>query len=1675
MPSLLSTSLKKKRSSVNAELSSKNYGKVSGTIKVPIDAEIQQSDISGVDSEYVDDPNESDYEDCYEPYRASSSSTSESDFTCSLSKPTTLQDSQLSRFGQISLSSLSKSLLNSSKAEDLDLATKNLDNSGSKFRVNALINKLRQSNEKVSLRIQTVSRPLTQRTKGLTNLLSFRKRNLSDAQSASLKQSQSLDVPSTGSESLASSSNVQTRSASIEVAKNQETTTAAADLSKATKSILSINSAVPTGSNKRRREKSQSASIDDALSIIEEKLDDDDLHSTRTGPVKAQRTPSSVSTHHHRSMVRADEIELDDNELKVHRNIGLSGGADENPEVGSSLTTASTLELTKDRSESLLSSSSPSTSMLTDDTIKANPGSSPSSAAKFYLGPSSPSEPKPSTMHKSDSDLDHTLKGSSILAKTVNTSSLDEVDSQIDFIQVNSTTTGASSTLVNQEQVKIAQQSPLEQVRPANGIGSQQSAKATQNFALSVRTIKAQQHLLQNMIKHQNQGLLASSSQRAKTAFMYPNRVHESEYPFVTLKRYPDQMIQCTGGVVSVHSVKLLDHIINDEESETRDIWWTEIRKEIRSHAKALNCNTILGYTETSKVLDDVCVLSACGTAAIMRPIEGYQVDQAPVSHQLRPDVARLTPSQTQRAQTHLKVPRLGSSPPPTHSAMPAEPTGSVFASPVAGDVYPVASSRAQGDKMDESSAELRQLKQTSKQANCVLDCSFCHTPLACVESIESLPDCTICKSGKVPDVLLLTIEPPSNLNIVSSSSLVQARVCRPKRDAHGEASAKEIGDALPFLQYELHRQLLSKLKFKGFNCLYNLDIEVTLGESMITGIATGTGCFVLGLPTPEPPLITAGRGIRTSKLLEIQRLIAAGAARNREHLGLKYIDSQLSLYHELSDSNTCKVAKSGTSCIQMDKMDDKPEILGNSPSPVQTLTDNAPEGMDSNELVKQHQRAHRHHHHHHHHHHHAQKTQSHHHHHHHHQHSKRQHAHKASRHGTGNATGSELSIAPAVPSMENNPLADSNNIVLEVDDNEDADIIALLIDSDVPGGYLICNSESIPTIDQSAITSINMFTQVMRARLSSLDQFAQQFDHLLQSLFVKLRRSLPCCLTNISFFVDLPETNVVQISVTGCLLGISRSGDQPRGSREPSSTSAFPFLVPDQGPEHGAVCLESHLAAPQTPTTNPSTTSVSPNSLASSTPASLGKSASSSSASSSSSSSSSESTSTSSGSVSVSSSSTLGSPVQAKKVSSGSTLRTSDSSASLKSAREVVVAGPGGSPSTAAKSLVKQLSRTNLAALLNLKNSSGSSEKQRKIATASDQQAGAIELAESPARAEPTSAEAKAAIQAAIDKPCQQFDGASQENGRPKRALVSRSSVRAVFKKQQTYPGASSPALSGQDNRMLQLVGVNSSGQNLLPSGQTQASGQSGEGASKGNASSSAARRASNLLNKVVKQPLRELGSNFSASTASQSQASTNNSSRPDQTSALSRLTIKGRALTSGSTPSADPTASLSGPGGATLEARTGPSTSGAERPAASAKVAPPGPPGPGGNAARLSSLTTGPKPASPTAGNPINSSIDITSLSYIPGAKEYHYLGNLSFSFVRETNSVRENGGLNGFIHCFLMEVYAIVRAHVSALGGNAFLSFRLQQSCIFYHSNKNQAQCLISVAGDAVQVAV
>lgn len=92
---------------------------------------------------------------------------------------------------------------------------------------------------------------------------------------------------------------------------------------------------------------------------------------------------------------------------------------------------------------------------------------------------------------------------------------------------------------------------------------------------------------------------------------------------------------------------------------------------------------------------------------------------------------------------------------------------------------------------------------------------------------------------------------------------------------------------------------------------------------------------------------------------------------------------------------------------------------------------------------------------------------------------------------------------------------------------------------------------------------------------------------------------------------------------------------------------------------------------------------------------------------------------------------------------------------------------------------------------------------------------------------------------------------------------------------------------------------------------------------------------------------------------------------------------------------------------------------------------------------------------------------------MSYVPGASIDKYLGNINFFFIRETTSIREEGGLSGFLHSFVTEVLAIVRAHVSALGGNALVAFFLTELFLHHNFHKNQGQCLINVGGDVVSV--
>ena len=76
-----------------------------------------------------------------------------------------------------------------------------------------------------------------------------------------------------------------------------------------------------------------------------------------------------------------------------------------------------------------------------------------------------------------------------------------------------------------------------------------------------------------------------------------------------------------------------------------------------------------------------------------------------------------------------------------------------------------------------------------------------------------------------MPDVLFTTIDLIDNVPVGGKGCFIHAYVCRPKRDCKGEMNAKEISDGLPFLEYELHRLLINKLKVRGMNTIFGLKV----------------------------------------------------------------------------------------------------------------------------------------------------------------------------------------------------------------------------------------------------------------------------------------------------------------------------------------------------------------------------------------------------------------------------------------------------------------------------------------------------------------------------------------------------------------------------------------------------------------------------------------------------------------------------------------------------------------------------------------------------------------------------------------------------------------------------------------------------------------------------------
>ncbi|TKC40017.1 hypothetical protein EI555_008610 [Monodon monoceros] len=173
-------------------------------------------------------------------------------------------------------------------------------------------------------------------------------------------------------------------------------------------------------------------------------------------------------------------------------------------------------------------------------------------------------------------------------------------------------------------------------------------------------------------------------------------------------------------------------------------------------------------------------------------------------------------------------------------------------------------------------------------EENLPAGCGFCHIPYDELNMPfpAHLTYCYNCRKQKVPDVLFTTIDLPMDAAVIGKGCLIQARLCRLKKKAQAEANATAISNLLPFMEYEVHTQLMNKLKLKGMNALFGLRIQISVGENMLMGLASATGVYLAALPTPGGIQIagkTPNDGSYEQHISHMQKKINDTIAKNKE------------------------------------------------------------------------------------------------------------------------------------------------------------------------------------------------------------------------------------------------------------------------------------------------------------------------------------------------------------------------------------------------------------------------------------------------------------------------------------------------------------------------------------------------------------------------------------------------------------------------------------------------------------------------------------------------------------------------------------------------------------------------------------------------------------------------
>lgn len=319
----------------------------------------------------------------------------------------------------------------------------------------------------------------------------------------------------------------------------------------------------------------------------------------------------------------------------------------------------------------------------------------------------------------------------------------------------------------------------------------------------------------------------------------------QSEVQLLTLFSFPSYVQIRLGGLVLARSVKFINKSESAvTEQDTREEWWKELRDEIRAHAKVLCCRYIIGYSETCTFHGDICILSAVGTAAELKGLV-QPILLAPLT------LESLWDSSGSNMFNQSRRSSVGDN-----------------------HVLEMEYNHRDGSKQRSNSNDInRRLDTENHYGESTIDqfqsnrlsatfnklrhkkrCTSTHIPYnhnTAPFSFMRLVPCLMCKRKWVPETVLATTELPLDIPIRGVGRHLEAKVCRLRKSASGEADAAKVSKLLPFIEYDLQRQITLKLKVMGMNAAFGYTCKIEVGSDMVIATAVCTAIYLESLPPP--------------------------------------------------------------------------------------------------------------------------------------------------------------------------------------------------------------------------------------------------------------------------------------------------------------------------------------------------------------------------------------------------------------------------------------------------------------------------------------------------------------------------------------------------------------------------------------------------------------------------------------------------------------------------------------------------------------------------------------------------------------------------------------------------------------------------------------------------------